>query len=79
VTERVDHVVDTHALVWHVTEAPDLSASARAILLDADAGNRTIVVPSIVVVEIVYLVEKGRLLASTLAQIVAYLQDSRRE
>jgi PIN domain nuclease of toxin-antitoxin system len=53
VTERADHVVDTHALVWHVTEAPELSASARAILLEADAGNRTIFVPSITVVEIV--------------------------
>ncbi len=78
VSESLDHVVDTHALVWHLTDAPELSSRARTILEDADQGNRAIIVPSIVLVEVVYLVEKGRLQVSVFNQIVSYLNDFNR-
>ncbi len=70
-----DLVADTHALIWHVTEAPELSSRARDLLTDADNGNRAILVPSIVLVEVVYLVEKGRLKESTFDRIVEYVTD----
>ena len=52
-SESGDHVADTHALIWHLTGSGNLSSTARAVLLDADAGNRRILVPSIALVKIV--------------------------
>ena len=74
-TEPGDHVVDTHALVWHLTDAPELSSAARTILVDADAGNQAIIVPTIVLVEIIYLVEKDRFPRAVLARVVRYLSE----
>ena len=74
-SEAGDHVVDTHALIWHLVGGTELSTTARAILLDADAGNRRIVVPSIAMVEIVYLAERGRVGADLLEEMLGFLSD----
>ncbi len=55
------YVTDTHALYWHLEGSPKLSETARQIFREADAGNHQIMIPSIVLVEMVYLVEKGRI------------------
>ena len=52
------YVTDTHALVWHLQSNPHLSETARGIFRDADTGNNQILVPSIVLVEMVYLAER---------------------
>lgn len=71
-----DHVADTHALVWHLTGSARLSRVAQAVLLDADLGNRRILVPSIALVEIVYLAERGRVAAGLLEQLLGFIEDS---
>ena len=55
------YVCDTHALHWHLVGNDKLSTSARRIFADGDAGVQQIIVPGIVLIEFVYLVEKGRL------------------
>ena len=55
------YVTDTHALYWHLASAPRLSRSAQRLFRQADAGLHQILVPGIVLIEMVYLVEKGRL------------------
>lgn len=55
------YVSDTHALHWHLTNNPKLSTRAARIFQAADAGYDQIIVPGIVLIEFVYLVEKGRL------------------
>ena len=54
-------VVDTHAIVWYLSADPRLSANAAGALDSATAAGERIHVPSICLVELTYLVEKGRL------------------
>lgn len=53
-------VTDTHALVWYLTNLPNLSAAARAVFRGAAAGANQILVPAIVVAELIMMVEKRR-------------------
>ena len=55
------YVTDTHAFVWHLQSSAKLSQSARTVFREADAGANEIVVPSIVLVELVYLAERKRI------------------
>lgn len=67
------YVTDTHALIWHLQASRKLSRKARALLRQADAGQVTIIVPSIVLVELVYLAEKGRIAPKLVNQVFALL------
>jgi PIN domain nuclease of toxin-antitoxin system len=53
--------VDTHTIVWYLANDRRLSAKAISALDSATATSRLIHVPSICLVELTYLVEKGRL------------------
>lgn len=55
------YVADTHAVVWYLLDAPELSAPAKAAFEAAAASGDTIFVTTITLVEIIYLAEKGRL------------------
>ncbi len=61
------YTADTHALVWHLQQAPGrqpskrrsgLSVRARRVFTAADEGRETVLIPSIVLVEIIYLGER---------------------
>ena len=67
------YVTDTHALYWHFTNDPRLSPAARQVFHEADAGMHQILIPGIVLVEMVYLIEKGRLDAVLVDQVFASL------
>lgn len=56
-----DYVSDTHALYRHLTNDPRLSAAARQVFLDTDVGTHRLFVPGIALVEMIYLIERGRL------------------
>jgi PIN domain nuclease of toxin-antitoxin system len=66
--------VDTHALVWYVEGSPLLSAPALAVLRAAVANGDLIYVSSVCLVEIVYLIEKGKLPADLFDRIVQMLR-----
>lgn len=53
------YVTDTHALYWHLTKNPKLSKKAKKIFQEADSGVHQVMIPGIVLIEMVYLVEKG--------------------
>lgn len=55
------YVTDTHAFVWHLQSNPKLSETAREVFALADDGANEINVPSIVLVELVYLAERKRI------------------
>ncbi len=55
------YVTDTHALIWHLTENPKLSKKVKKIFRETDEGIHKVMIPGIVLVEMVYLVEKGRI------------------
>jgi PIN domain nuclease of toxin-antitoxin system len=54
------HLVDTHALVWQFTDPSSLSVRVASILDAAEQAKGRILVPSIVLVELVYLAERRR-------------------
>ena len=56
-----DVVTDTHALIWYLEDSPRLGADARSAFEACDRGESVIYVPTICLVEIVYLQEKGRI------------------
>ena len=56
-----DVVTDTHALIWYLEDSPQLGADAGSAFEACDRGESVIYVPTICLVEIVYLQEKGRI------------------
>jgi predicted nucleic acid-binding protein len=62
------YTTDTHALLWHLQQrftprvrrqGRGLSPRARRIFTAADEGRETVLIPTIVLVELVYLSERG--------------------
>ena len=70
------YVTDTHALYWHIMGDSKLSMRAQIIFQGADEGNHQILIPSIILVEMIYLVEKTRISSTTLNRVIDLLNDS---
>ncbi len=51
------YVLDTHALVWHLTDDPRLGSNAKGILDDEESQ---LVVPTIVLAEAKYIADRKR-------------------
>lgn len=66
-------VADTHAIVWYVVQTARLSAPALGALDEASASGG-LYVPSVCFVEIVYLIEKRRLLPAVLERLLAAVE-----
>jgi PIN domain nuclease of toxin-antitoxin system len=69
-------VADTHAIIWYLADDPRLSPSAAGALDRASASGDPILIPSITLVELTYLVEKGRLPAAARHRLVEALADA---
>ena len=54
------YVVDTHSLVWYLTDDNKLSDNVIQILDQKDSSD-TIIVPTIVLAEILYINKKGKI------------------
>lgn len=54
-------VTDTHALIWYLEDSDRLGHEADAAFDSCDRGESTIFVPTICLVELIYLREKGRI------------------
>ena len=68
-------VVDTHTIVWYLSADSRLSAEAADALDSATAAGEHIHVPSICLVELTYLVEKGRLPVAACDRLIQALDD----
>jgi len=56
----MDAVTDTHSLIWYLEDDPRLGQNTSQVFDECDAGQAVIYVPTICLVEILYLQEKGR-------------------
>jgi len=56
-----DFVTDTHGLIWYLEDSPRLGVQALAAFDACDRGDSLIYIPTICLVEIIYLQEKGRI------------------
>jgi PIN domain nuclease of toxin-antitoxin system len=69
-----DVVTDTHGLIWYLEDSPLLGPEAREAFHACDRGEIVVYIPTICLVEIVYLQDKGRIPAELKMQLDAELQ-----
>jgi PIN domain nuclease of toxin-antitoxin system len=70
-------VLDTHATIWSLIDRGRLSPAAVAAIDTANATSSPVFVPTISLVEIVYLVEKERLPEAVKTSLLNALSDPR--
>jgi PIN domain nuclease of toxin-antitoxin system len=68
-------VLDSHAALWYLLGSPKLSAKALQTIEDALQSGEPVFLPSICLVEVIYLVEKSRLPMSALERLNSALQN----
>ncbi|HAX78159.1 MAG TPA: VapC toxin family PIN domain ribonuclease [Cyanobacteria bacterium UBA11372] len=68
-------VTDTHALIWYIFDLERLSEAALTAFEQAINAGNPIYVSAISIVEISYLVERGRLAEEVLTRILNALDD----
>ena len=54
-------VSDTHSLVWYLTDDPKLGKNSLKTFEDADSGKETIIIPTIVLAELLYICERKKI------------------
>ena len=62
-------VTDTHGLIWFLGDKPRLGPAAGAAFAECERGAAVMHVPTICLVEIIYLQEKGRIPADLKAHL----------
>jgi PIN domain nuclease of toxin-antitoxin system len=72
-------VADTHAVIWYLMNDPRLSPAAFQAMQKAAAAGDYVFVSAITIVEVVYLIDKGRFPQSLLTGVVNTLNDPMRE
>lgn len=65
-----EYVTDTHSLLWHFGGDTRLSGTAKQIFLAADQGEAIILIPTMCLVETVYLVEGGKVPERTYVRLI---------
>lgn len=68
-------VTDTHALLWHFMRNRKLSRKARQIFQAADSGIVQILVPSIVLIEVVYIFARNNIPQEILERVFALTEE----
>jgi PIN domain nuclease of toxin-antitoxin system len=66
-------VADTHTVIWYLYDDPRLSPAARAAIEGAAAAGDQVGFSAIVLAEIVYLSEKGRIHPDVLGRLLLAL------
>lgn len=70
-----DIVIDTNIVIWYFSGPQIRSASAQSAINAAQRNGSFIFVPSIAIVELVYLIEKKRFNADVLVKLREALDD----
>ena len=68
-------VADTHTLIWYIFELPRLSPAALTALEQAVNEGNSIYFQAITIVEISYLIERGRLAGEVLTRVLNAADD----
>ena len=55
------YVTDTHSFLWFLADDARLGKKAREIFLSCDKGETTIIIPSIVLMEALFICERKKL------------------
>ncbi len=69
------YVTDTHSLIWYLIDSPNLSGVANEVFKEIEVGRAKLLVPAIVMAEIIYIVESGKVKAD-LNNLIQKIQDA---
>ncbi len=69
-----DILIDTHTAIWYFANAPEISVLAAQTIDDAVAKGEMVIIATISIVEIVYLIDKSKLIPPTLSRLMQYLK-----
>lgn len=78
-SEVLKFVADTHAVIWHMMDSSRLSTEARRRFQEADYGNAIIYISAITPIEMVYLVEKGKIPETVPQQFCRTIEDTQKD
>jgi len=70
-------VTDTHGLIWYLENNPRLGKMASKLFDSCDQGESLIYVPTMCLIEIIYLQEKGRIPTNLKQQFDAELKKGK--
>lgn len=54
------YIADTHSLLWHLYDLPQLTPAAQAAFSEVESGEAILLIPAIVLAEIIFTVERRR-------------------
>ena len=69
-----DLVVDTYTAIWYFANSPEISALATQAIDNAFANGNAVILSTISIVEIIYLIDKGKLFLQNLNCLMQYLK-----
>jgi predicted nucleic acid-binding protein len=69
------YVTDTQCLLWHMAQDRHLPKAARSIFAASEDGRVQVLVPSIVLVETVFLLQRQRIKEAILDQLLRLSED----
>jgi PIN domain nuclease of toxin-antitoxin system len=68
-------VADTHAVLWYIFSDKRLSTIAHTFMDTAAINGHQIGLSAVTMIEIVYLIEKGKIAAESFSRVAAALDD----
>ena len=69
------YVTDSHSLIWYLIDSPRLGLEANKCFKEVEEGKAKLIIPAIVVAEIIYILEKGKIKAN-LEDIIGRIQEA---
>ncbi len=69
------YVTDTHSLIWYLLDSPKLSSYANQVFQEIEDGKAKLIIPAIVIAEIIFLIQKGKIQAD-LDALLLKIQES---
>jgi PIN domain nuclease of toxin-antitoxin system len=69
-------LLDTHAVIWYLSDSKQLSPTARLIITTEERNGGSIFVSAISLIEVIYLTERGRLPLTALQALENALEDA---
>ena len=69
-----DLVIDTHTAIWYFANSPEISVLATQTIDNTVANGESVILSAISIVEIIYLIDKGKLAAQNLNRLMQYLK-----
>jgi len=70
-----NYLVDTHTLIWRLLKNPKLSSKANKVFDEAIKGKALLIIPSIVLLELLFVMQKHRL-AHRFPEIIKNIEES---